>query len=60
MELDVKMAVLVREQWTLERIAIKPSFVVAPAVVYPLDPQGICVWVINLAPDIATVYKGPI
>ena len=43
MELDVKMAVLVREQWTLERIAIKPSAVVAPVVVYPLDPQGICV-----------------
>ena len=58
MELDVKTPVLVGGTWMLERIAIKPSVVVARAVVCPSDPQGVRVRVINPTPDVATVYKG--
>ena len=42
----------------MERITIKPSVVVARAVVGQSDPKGVCVQVISHTLDIATVYNG--
>ena len=58
MKLNVKTPVLVGGTWMLERITIKPSVVVARAVVGQSDPEGVCVQVISHTLDIATVYNG--